>query len=133
MSVAMPLAILLAFEVLLLLMYIIDDPFRVRIDMWLFYSCQIASIIAVTLALAVVVHEESGEADPRIALFPVFVLGIYTFSLLARSSVYVKRWFDVRRRTRDAARKRNVRHPSTRGAPVISAWTPPPCPWCTVG
>lgn len=105
----MPLAILLAFEVLLLLMYIIDDPFRVRIDMWLFYSCQIASIIAVTLALAVVVHEESGEADPRIALFPVFVLGIYTFSLLARSSVYVKRWFDVRRMKKKAAKTMNMR------------------------
>jgi hypothetical protein len=109
MNVATPLAILLAFEILLLLMYIVDDPFRVRIDMWLFYSCQIASIIAVTLALAVVVHEESGEADPRVALFPVFVLGIYSFSLLARCSVYVKRWFDVRRMKKKAAKTMNMR------------------------
>ena len=83
--------------------YVADDPFRVRLDMWMFYSCQAASVAAVALAVGVLLVEEAaasssegGEGGESIG-FSVMVLVAYTFSLLVRSCIYVKRWSDTRR------------------------------------
>ena len=83
--------------------YVADDPFRVRLDMWMFYSCQAASVAAVALAVGVLLVEEAaasssegGKGGESIG-FSVMVLVAYTFSLLVRSCIYVKRWSDTRR------------------------------------
>ena len=71
--------------------------------MWMFYSCQAASVAAVALAVGVLLVEEAaasssegGKGGESIG-FSVMVLVAYTFSLLVRSCIYVKRWSDTRR------------------------------------
>ena len=102
-----PLAGLVALEVALLLAYIVDDPFRVRHDMWLSYVCQVFTILAGVASLVILVHlfdSANGSDATGGAGAAAVVMVIHCLGILARTAIFIKRWREGRRMKRENAR-----------------------------
>ena len=101
---------LLVVEVLLLAGFVLDDPFRMRDEMWLFYTCQACAIAAVSMALSAAaaagggtpaspLNRTSGSSPEAPATaggstqtLSLVILILYNVALVARMALLLRRW-----------------------------------------